>query len=304
MPSDEAEEEEEEVSPPQPICGDLSQKLLKEYSKGELLQQGAFGSVYAFTHRTTQEEVAVKLIDKAETPVEAIAREVDMMKALSHCNVVRCRQAFSDGGFTCIVMDKFAGDLLQGLQDQLAEHGRNIAGHKAVHLCAQAAAAVEHLHRQCILHRDVKLDNFLVDRDDILDPKCWIVLTDFGAAVTLRSPDDRLRVDCCGTLTYWAPERHGSSTYGLKADVWSLGVTMYSLLTGTLPFSKSEHTPVQTPRSFRLSQRRLDVKCYELLMGMLEKDEKARFNSKEVVSHRWLSSWMCGSDEGCAWVAG
>merc|ERR1719478_1084008 len=142
------------ASPDGPEKGD--KRLLEEYSVGQTLGEGAFGVVYACTNRATGEEVAVKMVDKVETPVEAIRKEAELQKSLECPNIVRVHQIFYERCFVCIVMDKFSGgDLVEGLHLHLKEKGK-INCHDIVHVSKQMAIAIQYLHERSIVHRDVK----------------------------------------------------------------------------------------------------------------------------------------------------
>merc|ERR1719478_338725 len=94
------------ASPDGPEKGD--KRLLEEYVVGATLGEGAFGVVYACTNRQTGEEVAVKMVDKVETPVEAIRKEAEMLQELSHPNIVKFHNVFYEKCFVYIVMDKYS----------------------------------------------------------------------------------------------------------------------------------------------------------------------------------------------------
>jgi serine/threonine protein kinase len=122
-------------------------RLLEEYSVGQTLGEGAFGVVYACTNRTSGEEVAVKMVDKVETPVEAIRKEAEMLKSMDCKNIVKVHQIFYERCFVCIVMDKFSGgDLVEGLHLHLKEKGK-INCHDIVHVSNQMGNAINHLTR-------------------------------------------------------------------------------------------------------------------------------------------------------------
>merc|ERR1719277_2758221 len=87
------------------------------------------------------------------------------------------------------------------------------------------------------IHRDIKGDNYLMDRRDVTDPDCKVVLTDFGTACHVAK-DERLSA-AAGTQMFWAPELFDRN-YGLKVDVWAMGITMYGLVSGRFPFADED----------------------------------------------------------------
>eukprot|EP00931_Biecheleriopsis_adriatica_P007458 TRINITY_DN108739_c0_g1_i1.p1 TRINITY_DN108739_c0_g1~~TRINITY_DN108739_c0_g1_i1.p1 ORF type:complete len:803 (-),score=173.33 TRINITY_DN108739_c0_g1_i1:109-2517(-) len=260
-----------------------SQRLLEEYAVGEALGEGAFGVVYACTHRRTGQQVAVKMVDKVETPTEVIRREAELMRSLRHKNVVRFHALFFERCFVCIVMDKFSGgDLVDGMQEHMKERGR-INCRDIVHISYQMGAAIQYLHSKNIVHRDIKGDNFLLDRSDITDTNCHLALSDFGTAIVLKE-DERLSSEV-GTRIFWAPEIFARD-YGLKVDVWAFGIIMYGLLDGRFPF-KDEHDIKKKEPKY---PRKLDPVCEDFLRTMLQKVEKERAAAADCMVHSWHSA--------------
>mmetsp|Transcript_126589 Transcript_126589/g.218421 ORF Transcript_126589/g.218421 Transcript_126589/m.218421 type:complete len:767 (-) Transcript_126589:152-2452(-) len=258
-------------------------RLLDSYTVGEMLGQGAFGIVYACKPHGQDRECAVKMVDKVETPVDKIREEAEMLKRLDHPNVIKCLDVIFEKCFVCIVMDRMrGGDLIVGMQAHWKSKGK-IPVLATVPISYQMAASIAYLHGQGIVHRDVKGDNYLSDRNDIVDPKCRVVLTDFGTAVECK-PTQRLN-EKCGTKLYWSPEffKHD---YSLKVDVWAIGVVVYGLLNGRFPFrdekdiwTKSVNIPKNTPPD-----------CENFVLSMLEKAEDKRASAQQIVDHPWVAS--------------
>lgn len=249
---------------------------------GNTLGEGAFGVVYACTNRQTGEEVAVKMVDKVETPVEAIRKEAEMLKSLDCSNIVKVHAVFYERCFVCIVMDKFSGgDLVEGLHGHLKDKGK-INCMDIIHVSKQMAIAIHHLHERSIVHRDVKGDNFLMDRSNIADPKCVIALGDFGTATNVKA-GERMSAEV-GTRIFWSPEFYNKN-YGLKVDVWAVGVIMYGLLDGRFPFKDEQDIRKKEPKY----PKRVHADCEEYIRGMLIKDEEKRWDAEKVMECKWLT---------------
>ncbi|CAK0875120.1 unnamed protein product [Prorocentrum cordatum] len=248
-----------------------------------MLGEGAYGVVYAARHREAGTTVAVKLVDKVETPIDQIKREAELMQAVQHHEcIVRFHGVFFEQCFACIVMDKYSGGaLIDGLHRHMRRKG-NLECFSVVHISLQMATALCYIHGRNIAHRDVKGDNFLMDRKDIADPECRIALTDFGSSTYVR-PGERFS-DEVGTRRFWAPEILRGD-YGQKVDVWAMGVTMYGLLKGSFPFRDDEETRT---KNWELNFPKVDPTCRDFLRAMLARDEGARASSDEVMAHRWL----------------
>lgn len=255
-----------------------SQQLLKEFALGRTIGKGAFGAVYACTHRTSNKELAVKMVARSE-----IGEEVDLLKDMDCKNIVRVHQIYSDRSSVFMVMDKFSGgDLVTGLHWHLTEKGK-IPCCEIVHISYQMAKALEYLHERSIVHRDVKGDNYLMSVKDITDPSNVIALADFGAATTINE-GERLNSEV-GTQIFWSPEFFDKS-YGMKVDVWAMGVVMYGLLEGCFPFKNEKDIKTKEPKLPRC----IHADCRDYLRGMLTKDEQTRLSSAQVVAHRWMAN--------------
>jgi serine/threonine protein kinase len=248
---------------------------------GQTLGEGAFGVVYACTNRATGEEVAVKMVDKVETPVEAIRKEAEMLKGLSHPNIVKFHAVFFERCFVCIVMDKYGGgDLVEGLHLHLKEKGK-LTGKGVIHISLQMGSAIQFLHNKMIVHRDIKGDNFLLDRKNIADPATVAVLTDFGTATPIK-PGEKLSAEV-GTRIFWSPEFFNKA-YGMKVDIWATGIIMYGLLDGRFPFKDEADIRKKEPRF----PKRVPPLCEDYVRQMLQKDESKRPGADELMSHQWL----------------
>jgi len=257
-------------------------RLLEEYSVGQTLGEGAFGVVSNCKKRSTGEEFAVKMVDKVETPVDAIKKEASMLQSMDHPNIVKCHGVYYERCFVCIVMDKFAGgDLVEGLQRHLKDKGQ-IPAQSVIHVARQMGESIKYLHGRKCVHRDIKGDNYLMDRKDIVEPGCKIVLTDFGTVCTVEG-DERLSA-AVGTKIFWSPEFFDKN-YAQKVDVWAMGVIMYGLATGRFPFRDEADIRAKEVKI----PKRVHPTCEEFIKKMLKKKEEERLSSVEVVAHPWVA---------------
>ena len=140
------------------------------YEVGEKLGEGAFGVVHQVVQRDTGSLYAVKMIDRAFADGAEMERETSMLKLLNHPNCVGCIDVFMDQCFCYIVMVKFnGGDFVDGLQGHLKAKGK-IPEQKTLPILRQMLTAIAFIHSKSVIHRDVKGDNFLMDRPDIVHP--------------------------------------------------------------------------------------------------------------------------------------
>lgn len=263
--------------------------LVEIYDIDGVLGQGAFSTVWRCRHRTTGQVRAVKKIDTSELSPREIAHEIALMRLLRHENVVRCYDVFLEAQFVNIVVDMFnGGDLVDGLNAHRKARGR-VPDAQLAHLARQMVAAVAHVHSLQIVHRDIKGENFLSDRQDIGDPDCRVALADFGTAVRIE-PGEQLN-SRVGTPAFWAPEMWAGG-YDFLVDVWALGVTAFVLVAGALPFDGEAQICKPTANGERPCKvpSCASELCRDFISRCLEKDPSGRPQAAEAAHHRWMST--------------
>jgi len=209
-------------------------------------------------------------------------REAQLQLRLDHPNIVRVHNVFFERCFVCILMDMCSGgDLIGAMEAHWEQEGR-IHSSEVVHICRQMAVAVEFLHSKDIAHRDIKGDNFLLDRPDLADPACHVALGDFGTACEVKS-GSRL-TSRAGTRNHWAPEVFRGD-YCSKVDIWALGIVVFALLEGKFPFADEPQIMSLAPE---LGEEMPDDAA-SFVLGLLRKAEQERYSAGEAVRHSWLS---------------
>jgi serine/threonine protein kinase len=207
-------------------------KLLKPIGRGGM------GNVFLAEHLQLNRRVAVKILPKGQArdkvTMERFQREARAAAALDHPNIVRVYDVSSTPPPALLVMEYAEG---KDLQEILAKKGA-VPYPKAVGYVLQAAAALEHAHERGIIHRDIKPANLLLDRNGV------VKILDMGLARFMHS-DDRLTAtldptSVLGTADYISPEQAMcSSDVDARTDIYSLGVTLYTLVCGRTPFGGS-----------------------------------------------------------------
>lgn len=206
-------------------------RAVGNYRLGRPIGAGSFGRVRLGHHLLLPRcAVAVKQIPRARAggdELAALAREVDLHARLRHAHVMQLLEVVRTEGSIWLVCELCAGgELYDYLVEQPA--GR-LSEREARRLLGQLCLAVAYVHDAGIVHRDIKLENVL------LDERCNVKLADFG--FVSQFDDDELLNTYCGTTGYAAPEMILGERYrGRPVDIWSLGVILYALLTGALPF--------------------------------------------------------------------
>ena len=256
---------------------------LNFYKYGRLLGKGAFGKVNLSLHVLTGRLVAIKSINKAnlkrKSKREKIMLETNIMKKISKCPfVVRVFETFETERHYCIVMEYIcAGDLLSFIKKRT-----KLPEATAKFLFRQIIVALQFIHSKGIIHRDIKLDNILIDLDN------KIKLCDFGVSKFLSGGKV---FEQCGTPAYIAPEILRNEGYDFAADVWSAGVVLYAMLSGNVPFRGKSvallHDAILRGR-FRALEG-VSGEAADLVKRIFEVEPAKRITIGGILEHPWLS---------------
>ncbi|KAI9744590.1 MAG: hypothetical protein M1818_002119 [Claussenomyces sp. TS43310] len=299
-----------------------------EYFLGNTLGEGEFGKVKMGWKQEGGVQVAIKLIRRDSvgtnpTRLAKIYREIAILREISHPNIVRLHEMVETDKHIGIILEYASGG---ELFDYILNH-RYLKDNAARRLFAQLVSGVGYLHKKGIVHRDLKLENLLLDRNRN------IIITDFGFANTFNPRDElgeeveynlsnreyvkRTELDkvlpggfrrgdlmqtSCGSPCYAAPELVVSDSLytGRKVDVWSCGVILYAMLAGYLPFDDDPANPegdninllykyiVSTPLTF---PEYVTPHARDLLRRILVPDPRKRADLFEVARHSWLSEY-------------
>ncbi|XP_053655526.1 serine/threonine-protein kinase SIK3 isoform X3 [Cherax quadricarinatus] len=253
------------------------------YEFEKTIGKGNFAVVKLATHKVTQSKVAIKIIDKTKIDADnlrKILREIEILKKLRHPYIIRLYQVMETERMIYLVTEYAScGELF----DYVATHGK-MREREARTKFMQIVAALRYCHKRGIVHRDLKAENLLLDKD------LNIKLADFGFS-NFYTPGELLST-WCGSPPYAAPELFEGKEYdGPKADVWSLGVILYVLVCGYLPFDAKT---LQTLRSlvvagkFRIPYF-MSSDCDNLIRKMLQVDPEKRINIERIMQHRWIT---------------
>ncbi|XP_067297635.1 serine/threonine-protein kinase SIK2-like [Pseudorasbora parva] len=248
------------------------------------LGKGNFAVVKLARHKVTKTEVAIKIIDKTrldECDLEKIKREVQIMKLLKHPYIIKLYQVMETKDMLYIVTEYAKnGEMF----DYLTSVG-HLSEAEARRKFWQLLDAVEYCHRHHIVHRDLKAENLL------LDSNMNIKLADFGFG-NFYLPGKSLST-WCGSPPYAAPEVFEGKEYeGPPLDIWSLGVLLYVLVCGTLPFDGTTLLALRrrvTDGRFRVPFF-MSQDCESLIRRMLAVDPAKRFSVTQIKLHRWMQA--------------
>lgn len=206
-------------------------RFREEYLIGKQVGQGAYAVVRLSIHKPTNRKVAIKIYEKQKImdPMrrKSVRREIKLMQKMDHANIIKIHETFETGNHVHIVMEYVGGASLHGFLKM--QPNRRLSEERAYKTFRQVVAGILYCHSRCITHRDIKLENLLMDEQGN------IKIIDFGFSTCI--PNDKRVKMFCGTPSYMAPEIVMKKEYcGPPADVWALGVLLYALLCGTFPF--------------------------------------------------------------------
>lgn len=271
------------------------------------LGHGSFGTVWRAVDRRSGKEVAVKQMDKRDMRrnglrQEDVEREVAMMRACTHDNIIQLYDSFEDSDSIYLAQEYCAGG---DFGDKLRERGLGVREHEAADWIRQMCSAIAALHSKQICHRDIKPDNFLVASGSEVagGGSRAIKLADFGLAVFL--PRGKLLTQKCGTPAFMAPEQHliprRSRGYSFPVDVWAAGVSMYQVMCGSRhPFLDkngrlSEQVLLKGALDFRPGApaeagQRFSEDAEQLCSRMVDIDPTRRIAAREILRSPWLNA--------------
>ncbi|RVE76639.1 hypothetical protein OJAV_G00010400 [Oryzias javanicus] len=264
------------VTDEQPHVGNY--RLLKTIGKGN------FAKVKLAKHTLTGREVAIKIIDKTQlnpTSMQKLFREVSVMKMLNHPNIVKLFEVIETEKTLYLVMEYASGG---EVFDYLVAHGR-MKEKEARAKFRQIVSAVEYCHQKRIVHRDLKAENLLLDAD------MNIKIADFGFSNEFRLGS---KLDTfCGSPPYAAPELFQGKKYdGPEVDIWSLGVILYTLVSGSLPFD-GQNLKELRERVLRGKYRipfYMSTDCENLLKKLLVLNPGKRGSMPQIMKDRWMNA--------------
>ncbi|XP_046529851.1 maternal embryonic leucine zipper kinase isoform X2 [Equus quagga] len=258
-------------------------ELLKYYELYETIGTGGFAKVKLACHILTGEMVAIKIMDKNAlgSDLPRIKTEIDALKNLRHQHICQLYHVLETANKIFMVLEYCpGGELFDYIisQDRLSEEETRV-------IFRQIVAAVAYVHSQGYAHRDLKPENLLFDEYHKLK------LIDFGLCAKPKDNKDYHLQTCCGSLAYAAPELiQGKSYLGSEADVWSMGILLYVLMCGFLPFDDDNVMALykKIMRGKYEVPKWLSPSSILLLQQMLQVDPKKRISVKNLLSHPWI----------------
>ena len=256
---------------------------LSNYLIKQKIGEGSFSKVKLAINKITNEKVAIKIISKnklMKTDKIRIEREIKILKSISHQNIIKFKSAFEDSHFYFLVMEYCD---YKELFHYIIKH-KKIEKEKASIIFYQLINALNYLHNNKICHRDLKPENILINEQNLK-----IKIIDFGLSNYFKPENNFILNSACGSPSYAAPEMIKNKPYNAKkVDVWSLGITLYVMLCGHLPFEdKNSLKLFKKILNFKLDYNGEDMDeiSKNLLDKMLCKDFEKRIDIKDIINH-------------------
>ncbi|XP_053682780.1 STE20-like serine/threonine-protein kinase [Sabethes cyaneus] len=265
-------------------------KLRQRFDIIKKLGQGTYGKVQLGINKESGQEVAIKTIKKSKIETEAdlirIRREVQIMSSVQHPNIIHIYEVFENREKMVLVMEFAAGG---ELYDYLSER-KVLSEEEARRIFRQVATAIYYCHKHKICHRDLKLENILLDENGNAK------IADFGLSNVFD--EQRLLATFCGSPLYASPEIVKGTPYlGPEVDCWSLGVLLYTLVYGAMPFDGANFKRlVKQISQGDYFEPKKPSRASPLIREMLTVCPQRRANIEQICNHWWVNE---GYEECC-----
>jgi tRNA A-37 threonylcarbamoyl transferase component Bud32 len=263
--------------------------ILEFYQFNKMIGEGSFGKVYSAVSVLTGKDVAIKCFDKAKIQTDSakqkVFQEVKILNMLDHPNISRLLEVFENKKYIFFVIE-FAkeGDILSLLKAK-----GPLSEDIARFIVIQVVHGLKHCHSRDILHRDIKLDNVLLSENYIAK------ICDFGISRIVKKGE--VIHEQCGTPAYIAPEVISGKGYsGFQADIWNLGIMIYAMVTGTVPFKSNSieelNTLIKRGQYTYPGHSKVSPMLRDLIGKTLCLDPAQRITVDGLIEHPWFHDPM------------
>jgi serine/threonine protein kinase len=273
---------------------DLIGRSLNRYKLEDLIGEGGIGAVFRAHDTVLQRNVAIKVLrpefEKHENFRQRFLSEARTAARLDHPGIVRVHDFGQDGDWLYIVMEYIQGDNLRQMLQNLRAQNKWVVLPEAVGIVQQVCKALDYVHQQGIVHRDIKPDNLMLKPEPGNGLPYRVVITDLGLARLLEEEEIADKGVSMGTPGYMSPEQARGEETGPQSEVYSLGILLYELSVGRLPFPAKtiseavryhREEPIPEPRQLRSD---LPVALERVIMKALDKDPAARYANVDELS--------------------
>jgi len=270
-----------------------TENIFSFYKIGPIIGNGSFSTVRLGASLDTRDikKYAIKIIDKRRVGgnLKYMDREIAIMRSVRHKNIVQIYDIFETDKRLMIVLEYCpGGDLFEKLKVR-----STLTETQAILVFRQLFSALEYLHSRGIVHRDIKPANFLLaDSSESLQVK----LSDFGLSNTMENASDVVMASIVGTPAFLPPEVIKNLPYGPKVDIWGMGISLYFLLSGRIPFDAKNRDQMFTRIQNDMLEFRgkvwenISFEAKDLLRKLLTKNPDKRLSALEALNHDWFNT--------------
>ena len=259
---------------------------INQFQIKEIIGEGMFGKVKLAIHLLTNEKVAIKIFDKgkinSKKEKEYIEREISILKKLNHYNTIKLFNLIQNDDFIYLIQEYISGKELL----HFIENNENLSEKDICKLYQQIISGIEYMHEIGIAHRDLKLENIL------LNYKKDIKIIDFGLSNKYDRDIDELLHSSCGSPCYAAPEMiKGMEYHGINTDIWSSGIILYIMLCKKFPFNDKNNSKLyQKILSGKfLIPNNLSNEAKDLIINLLKVNPQERIKMRDIKNHPWFN---------------
>lgn len=271
-------------------------RTIGHYALGKTIGEGTFGKVKAGTHVLTGERVAIKILEKSKivelVDVQRVAREIKILKRNLHMNVIQLFEVLDTPTTIFLIMENADGG---EMFDYIVKHQR-VPETQACYFFHQIIDGLDYLHTLEVTHRDLKPENLLLQKSK---QGLLVKIVDFGLSNT--HDGGRLLSTACGSPCYAAPEMIAGKQYkGPCADIWSLGVILFALVCGYLPFEDANTSNLYRKilaGSYSLPKW-VSTDARDLIKRILNTNPDRRYTIEDIRKHRWYNQIQLAAAKG------
>ena len=271
-----------------PKLKSVKKQIIGNYRIEKTIGEGTFGKVKLGIHIPTEEQVAIKILEKDKIQdredLERISREINFLKKLNHPNIIKIYDIIENSRNFYIIMELASnGELFKYIVKK-----KKLEETEASYFYYQLILGLEAIHKKKIVHRDIKPENLLLKDNNIL------TIIDFGLSNKYKK--NQLLKTSCGSPCYAAPEMIlGRKYHGLLVDIWSSGIVLYAMVCGYLPFEDKNNDKLYKKilnGKFELPSR-LSNDCKDLIKKILTVNPKKRIGIDGIKKHPFLNKAVC-----------
>jgi calcium-dependent protein kinase len=257
-------------------------EVCQQYEYRKSLGYGKYGRVFLAESPETGQQVAVKALSKLATSTTRLTEEIEILAELDHPNIVKYYKHYQSNKYLYLIMEYCEGE---ELFSEILKCGK-LSEEESLVLMEKLLRAVNHCHKLGVIHCDLKPENMMVSSEGNLK------VIDFGLSMRL---DSGVYQGIAGTPFYIAPEIITQGLYTKASDMWSLGITLHTMLTGYVPVSGKDFDEIKeriknyTGPSFTSSKwKKISPEAKDLLKKLLEPSYSARITVEEALEHEWF----------------